>query len=145
VQRPAGTAAPPYATAGDTAHSAPPIHGPITDPAWSPREPHDTALGNFARGTSIGPIAPLAGDRKARDAPKTTALTKIGNRSELGCSARAANRNAQTISMAVQINMIARRSRGSAVAPVINVSRNSGTNCARPTMPTRKALCATPW
>ena len=37
------------------------------------------ASGRLSRGTSMGPMAPLAGDRKAREAPKTAAMAKIGH------------------------------------------------------------------
>ena len=102
------------------------------------------ARGSTSLGTSMGPIAPWAGPRKAREAPNTAAMEKIGKRLTAGCSARPARPSTATSSAARQIRMMLRRSWRSATAPATKVRANSGRNWTSPTMPTRKALCSTP-
>ena len=103
------------------------------------------ARGSSALGTSIGPMALEAGFMKVRAAPNTTAMAKIGTNEGWGCMASTPSPITQTVSSAMQNTSMLRRSSRSAMAPATRVSRNIGTNWARPTMPTRKALCCTPW
>ena len=129
--------------AGEAAHRAPPIHGPITEPAWKPRLFQAMARGSSALGTSMGASEEEAGCRKARLAPNTAATTNTGVREGRGCSDSPIKARSQTICTSRHAWMISRRSWRSATWPAGRVKANSGRNCASPTMPTRKAPCLT--
>jgi hypothetical protein len=103
------------------------------------------ARGNSGRGTSIGPMALLAGDRKARLAPNSTEMAKIGHSWCEPIRARVSSTAALTASRARVAATISLRVRRSAVSPAIRVSRNSGRNCARPIMLTMNADSPTEW
>ena len=97
-----------------------------------------------ARGTSIGTKAELAGPMKARAPPNTAATAKMAAKLGTGRKASARRTRTQAVSTARLARMMPRRSRRSAVEPARSDRQNSGTNWARPTMPTRKALSSTP-
>jgi len=97
------------------------------------------ARGSSGRGTSIGPMALLAGDRKARLAPNITEMAKIGHRWCEPIRARVSSTPALTASRQSVAATISLRVRRSAVSPATRVSRNSGRNWARPIMLTRNA------
>lgn len=97
------------------------------------------ARGKSGRGTSIGPMALTAGDMKARLAPKNTAMVKIGHSAWMPRTAMNSSTSTLTVSTPKVIMAMCLRLRRSAVSPAIRVSRNSGTNCARPIMLTMKA------
>ena len=99
------------------------------------------ARGNSGRGTSIGPMALDAGDKKARPAPNSTAMAKIGHSVVCPDQARKPRAAAQTMSTPMAAVMIILRSWRSAVSPAVSAKKNSGMNWARPTMPSKKA----PW
>ncbi len=120
-----------------SATSRPPSQGPTITATSSASERIEIARGISAIGTSIGTSAVEAGPSQARAAPNSAAMTKIGQIAGDGCSASASQRQ-----HADDLDRRARRSTmrcgrgGRRWCRPISVSRNIGTNCASPTMPT---------
>ena len=83
--------------------------GPRIEPVCQLSEFQATARGSSSRGTSIGPMAPCAGDRKAREAPNSTATPKISGRSGAGRSACSASTATSTASTPRHTAAISRR------------------------------------
>ena len=68
------------------------------------------ARGSSSRGTSMGAMALLAGDRKAREAPNSTEAAKIGHRPVWPLNASQARTPAVQLSTRIEITTVRRRS-----------------------------------
>jgi len=129
----------PYATSGWIAYSSPPTLGPAIVPTCHAIELIAIAVGSTARGTRFGANAEYAGPEKARATPNATAATN--STPSVRWPVHVSNHNVAAVSTSnvVVPRTIQRRSKLSAMRPVIGVSRNNGTNCANPIMPSMKA------